>query len=146
MSRHRNTFVSGRVLCVAVIYGSSYVWDMKGHSSHSSSVCGSRRISMWHWGNTSRWTSLYSMPWRFQHIRLSFSSSKVLASDCINTVFFNVKTCQQFWLKNWYKMWGKSPFYTLKWKGSLCSGFWVQESTDVHVERLTSRQHEFVKK
>lgn len=42
MSRHRNTFVSGSVQCVAVIYGSTYVCDMKGHSSHSSSVCGSR--------------------------------------------------------------------------------------------------------
>lgn len=95
MSRHRNTFVSGCVLCVAVIYGSSYVWDMKVHSSHSSSVCGSRRISMWHWGNTSRWTSLHGTARHFQHIRLSFSGSKVLASDFTNTVFFNSKMCQQ---------------------------------------------------
>lgn len=50
MSRHRNTFVSGGVRCVAVIYGSTYVCDTKAHSSHSSSVCGSRRISMCHQG------------------------------------------------------------------------------------------------
>lgn len=42
MSRHRSTFVSGAVRCVAVIYGSTYVCDMKGHSSHSSSVRGRR--------------------------------------------------------------------------------------------------------
>lgn len=45
MSRHRNTFVSGGVRCVAVIYGSTYVCDMKGHSSHSSSVCGRRTLA-----------------------------------------------------------------------------------------------------
>lgn len=45
MSRHRNTFVSGGVRCVAVIYGSTYVCDMKGHSSHSSSVCGSTTLA-----------------------------------------------------------------------------------------------------
>lgn len=40
MSRHRNTFVSAGVGRVAVIYGSTYVCDMTGHSSHSSSLCG----------------------------------------------------------------------------------------------------------
>lgn len=60
MSRHRNTFVSGGVRCVAVIYGSTYVCNMKGHSSHSCSVWqenAGRRISMRHSGNTSRRTS-----------------------------------------------------------------------------------------
>lgn len=42
MSRHRNSFVSGAVRGVAVIYGSTYVANMTGHSSPSSSV-GSRR-------------------------------------------------------------------------------------------------------
>lgn len=45
MGRHRNTFVSGGVQCVAVIYGSTYVCDMKGHLSHSSSVCGRRTLA-----------------------------------------------------------------------------------------------------
>lgn len=45
MSRHRNTFVSGRVRYVAVIYGSTYVCDMKGHSSRSSSERGSRMLA-----------------------------------------------------------------------------------------------------
>lgn len=45
MSRHRNTFVSGGVRCVAVIYGSTYVCNMTGHSSHSSSVCGRRTLA-----------------------------------------------------------------------------------------------------
>jgi len=123
MSCHRNTFVSGSVLCVAVIYGSTYVCDMKGHSSHSSSDCGSRRISMRHLGNTSWWTSLHGMVRHFQHIRLTFQGSPVLASECANTVLSDVPRCQQ--------KFGKTTAKTLKPRYSLCLG-WLSSRKSRH--------------
>lgn len=107
MSCHRNTFVSGSARCVAVIYGSTYVWNMKGHSSHSSSVCGGRRISMWRSGNTSRRTPLHGTARHFQHIRLSFSDSTVLHQHC---PLPSSRVSTEVWLKNGAVRGGKLDF------------------------------------
>lgn len=58
MSRHGDTFVSAGVRHVAVIYGSTYVRNMKAHSSRSRrrQENAGRRISMRHSGHTSRRT------------------------------------------------------------------------------------------
>ena len=82
MSRHRNTFVSG-------IYGSTYVCDTKAHSSHSSSVCGSRRISMCRSG---RFITADVSSWHGQHIRPRIVRILVLASGHTK---MSTKMCKQ---------------------------------------------------